>query len=233
MEIGFDVISDLYLGPDDSFNWENKATSLYCIVAGNVSSDIRTLRQTLLHLSGFYQGIFYIMGSLEYQGYQDNLDSRTLEILETVALIPNTASLFHHVVIVDGIAILGCNGWGIPNDENPDLLDIKIRSARVDDLGYMYRSVAKLQTHLDVKRIMMVSNAVPRKELYFGEHPKFYDAFTPLDYCVKADTENKIAKWIFGTYEKSVDTVIDSVHYINNPFLKKRPYWAKRITLRC
>ena len=45
-DIGFDIISDLNLQPDDSFNWENKATSLYCIVAGNNSSDLRTVIQS-------------------------------------------------------------------------------------------------------------------------------------------------------------------------------------------
>ena len=37
IDIGFDVISDLNLKRNDSFNWENKATSLYCILSGNIS----------------------------------------------------------------------------------------------------------------------------------------------------------------------------------------------------
>ena len=56
-DIGFDVISDLNLSAEDSFNWEGKATSLYCIVAGNVSSDLRTVLQTLTHVGRFYQGV--------------------------------------------------------------------------------------------------------------------------------------------------------------------------------
>ena len=58
-DIGFDVIGDLNLSINDSFNWENKATSLYCIVAGNISTNLRVVRQTLLHLGQFYQGVFY------------------------------------------------------------------------------------------------------------------------------------------------------------------------------
>ena len=226
MEIGFDIISDLNLGPNEKFDWENKATSLYCIVAGNVSTDLSTVEKTLRHLSECYQGVFYMMGSLEY-GDEENLDTRTLDILEMCAQIPNVATLFHHVVIIDGIAILGCNGWAISES-----LDPAIRKARLDDLSYLYRSLEKLQKHLDVKRILVVTNAVPNKSLYFGEHPKFYEAYTPLDFCLEADTENKVAKWIFGTYEKSVDTVIDSIHYINSPYYKDRPYWARRISVR-
>lgn len=62
MKIGFDVISDLNLGPDEQFSWEGKATSLYCIIAGNISNDLRTIHQILLHLSHFYQGVFYTAG---------------------------------------------------------------------------------------------------------------------------------------------------------------------------
>ena len=39
MILGFDIISDLNLSIDDTFTWEDKPTSLYCIVAGNVSND--------------------------------------------------------------------------------------------------------------------------------------------------------------------------------------------------
>jgi hypothetical protein len=77
--IGFDLISDLNLSPEDSFNWEGKATSLYCIIAGNISEDLRTIKQTLLHLSKFYQGIFYTLGSLEYHHTID-VHKRTEEI---------------------------------------------------------------------------------------------------------------------------------------------------------
>ncbi len=231
MEVNFDVISDLYLSPDDIFNWENKATSLYCIVAGNISSDLETIRKTLAHLSEFYQGVFYIMGYLEYEN-QENIDYRTIELLDIASQLPNVAILFHNVVIIDGIAILGCNGWNISDSGQAIDFDPKIRSSRINDLGYVCNSVAKLQKHLDVKRILIVSSAVPMKSLYFGEHPKFYDSCTPLSYCIKSDTEMKISKWIFGSYRKVVDIVFDDIHYINNPLLKDRPYWPKRISMR-
>ena len=34
IDIGFDIIGDLNLEPNDSFNWEDKPTSLYCILTG-------------------------------------------------------------------------------------------------------------------------------------------------------------------------------------------------------
>ena len=114
-EVGFDYISDLFLSPDESFNWENKATSLYCIVAGNISSDLRTLYQTLAHLGKHYQGVFYIPGILEYET-TDSITIRTEEIISIVSNIKNVCLLHQHVAIVDGIAIVGINGWSNAGD---------------------------------------------------------------------------------------------------------------------
>jgi len=149
MEIGFDLIGDLNLNPEDSFNWEGKSTSLYCIVTGNVSYDLRTVFQVLSHLSKFYQGIFYVPGLLEYKATND-YESRTKEIIGIIKKLPKVALLYHHVVIIDGIVILGANGWSA---DNPDDIDMELVRSRLDDIAYLNKSVEKLQTHLDVKKI--------------------------------------------------------------------------------
>lgn len=233
MNIGFDIISDLNLLPNENFNWEGKATSLYCLVAGNISSDLRTILQTLAHLSRFYQGVFYTIGSLEYDGV-DDLNSRTEEILAITKKIPNVAVLYHHVVIIDGVAILGANCWEPSADENNfDIID-QVKRARLEDIAYLRRSVEKLQKHLDVKKILLVSHATPKIELYFGEHPKeLNDRQLYPDYCIEGDSEDKISHWVFGSYNKTVDTTIDNVNYVNNGYFKRKPYWAKRISVSC
>lgn len=228
MEIGFDVISDLNLEPDDNFNWEGKVTSLYCIVAGNISSDLRTVWQTLLHLSRLYQGVFYVTGSLEYKD-STNFESRTREILRLCSKVPNLAVLHHHVVIIDGLAILGCNGYSNDNENFDQRNEFTALSQKLEDLKYLRKSVGKLQKHLDVKKIMIVTNAVPRNELYFGENQSAEDF--ELDMCRAEDTEMKISHWVFGTYKKIVDTTIDSINYVNNPYYQIKPYWAKRINV--
>lgn len=230
MEIGFDLISDLYLSPDDSFNWEGKATSLYCIIAGNVSHDLRTIVQTLSHLSKFYQGIFYTLGPLEYKN-SESKQIRTAQIIQAIEPIRNVAILHHHVVIIDGIAILGANGWeGTAEDIGTVLINDREEN-KYEDISYLSKSVEKLQRHLDVKKILLVTNAVPKNKLYFGELPEYADEQISLDYCITNDTEFKITHWLFGSYEKSVDTNIDGIHYINNPYYHQRPYWAKRIAI--
>jgi hypothetical protein len=228
MKIGFDVISDLNLSPNDSFNWEGKATSLYCIIAGNISSDLRTIRQTLLHLSKFYQGIFYTLGSLEFEGVTD-IDIRTEELFKICRSVKNVAVLHHHVVIVDGIAIAGANGWygnTLPTDEESELV---IESQRHEDLAYLKGTLERLQKHLDVKKIIMVSNSVPGPDLFFGEQPEATKSQLHLTLLLPLDTEDKITHWVFGTYKKVVDTTINGINYINNSYYKKNPYWAKRI----
>jgi hypothetical protein len=230
MEIGFDVISDLHLSPDDSFNWENKATSLYCIVAGNVSSDLRTIVQTLSHLSKFYQGIFYTLGTLEYKcGKVKRL--RTHEIIGALNGIKNVAILHHHVVIIDGVAVLGANGWEGTVEDIGELLVNDKDNNRYEDISYLSKSVEKLQRHLDVKSIVVVSNAVPKTDLYFGEIPSYIDEELNLDYCLQNDTETKITHWVFGSYSKHVDTSIEGINFVNNPYYHQRPYWAKRIAV--
>lgn len=230
MDIGFDLISDLRLGPEDSFNWENKPTSLYCLVCGNVSSDLRTILQTLAHLSKLYQGVFYIPGTLEYQGFED-ITVRTAHIVNVCSSIKNLAVLHHNVVLVDGVAILGANGWGESIDNYSVKKQVEVEAARLEDAAYLHKGIEKLQKHLDVKKILLVTSAVPNKNLFFGQQPLFTESIMPLQAALMSDTEHKVSHWAFGTYDKDVDTNVGNIRYINNSYLNKNPYWAKRITI--
>ena len=107
LDIGFDIISDLNLEPNDNFNWEDKATSLYCILSGNISSDVQTMVNVLSHLSRFYQGVFYTPGLLEYDSSPlQNINQRTSDIQNIAKKLPNVILLHHNIVIVDGVAVV-------------------------------------------------------------------------------------------------------------------------------
>ena len=231
MNIGFDVISDLNLDAEDSFDWENKATSLYLIIAGNISNDLRVIHQTLLHLSKFYRGIFYVPGSLEH----DNMHlvkNRYREISEICKSLNNVALLYRHVVVLDGIAILGANGWyGSKVDTTTALEKLHLHAQHVEDVSYIGLSLEKLQLHLDVKKIIIVTNCAPGPELFFGEEPEEIDDQIPLTQTLSHDSEHKVSTWIYGSYDKNVDTTIDNINYINNSYFKKSPYWSKRIEI--
>ena len=230
MKIGFDVISDLNLKPNELFGWEGKATSLYCIIAGNISNDLRTIHQTLLHLSHFYQGVFYTAGSLEYESV-DNISLRTDELLKLCKNIRNVAYLHNHVVIIDGIAIVGSNGWFNQEDNYPLLSPDIIEHERYQDIGYLSNAIEKLQLHLDVKKIVVVSHSAPSHELFFGEEPDIIHSMPSLKLSLIKDLEAKVTHWVYGDYNKTVDIVIDGINYINNSYYKRNPYWAKRIEI--
>lgn len=230
MNIGFDIISDLNLTPEDKFDWEGKATSLYCVIAGNISNDLRTIRHTLLHLSKFYQGVFYTAGALEYDGVSD-INRRTDEIIRLTSSVKNVALLHHNVVIVDGIALVGVNGW-YGNYQPTDLItEASMEQHRHEDIAYLKSTIERLQKHLDVKRIFILSSSVPNVNLYFGEDPDSASTQLPVDVALIADTEKKVSHWAYGTYGKVVDTVLNNINYINNSSYKRQPYWAKRIEI--
>ena len=228
-EIGFDVISDLNLNPNDSFNWENKATSLYCIVAGNISSNLRTVMQVLIHLSSKYQAVFFVPGKLEYEQCE-SLSVRTKELIAVTEGIPNVSILYNNVIVVDGVALLGSNGWG--NIENTlDSKNITMTASKYEDFTYLVSCLGKLQKHLDVKKVVVITSAVPKEELYFGEVPANVVDQIPLYNILESDTEKKVSHWIFGTYDKPVDTTIDNINYISNSKNQYGPYHAKRLTI--
>jgi hypothetical protein len=230
MNIGFDVISDLYLTPESKFDWEGKATSLYCIVAGNISNDIKIIRQTLAHLSRYYQGVFYCLGSLEYEDCVD-ITKRTKELMKICNTVHNVAVLHQHVVIVENIAVVGANGWygnTVPADQ---ITELQIEVNRHEDIIYLSKSIEKLQRHLDVKHIIVVSNSVPKGDLYFGQMPEHVKNQLPIDLALNSDTEKKIRYWVYGTDEKVVDISMNYISYINNSCYSRQPYWAKRIEI--
>ena len=230
MKIGFDVISDLNLTPDENFNWEGKATSLYCIIAGNISNDLRTIHQTLLHLSRFYQGIFYTAGSLEYEK-SSSISVRTTELFKISKTIKNVIYLHNHVVILDGIAIVGTNGWYKSSFEDLPINTEELDVERYEDIGYLGSTIEKLQLHLDVKKIVIVSHSVPGQELFFGEEPDDIHTVAPLKLALIKDSEGKVTNWVYGNYDKTVDIVHGNINYINNSYYKRKPYWAKRIEI--
>jgi predicted phosphohydrolase len=230
MIFGFDIISDLNLTENDTFDWEGKPTSLYCILAGNISNDLAVLYKTVKHLSTLYQGIFYIDGTLENNDINDK-DRVVSEIFKLFSKLKNVVYLHDNVVVVENVALVGVNGWYnayATNDEE----SLNLRIHRYADLVYLQKTIEKLQLHVDVKNIIVISNSVPAVDLYFGESPQdIVSDEMELSEVVEFDTENKITTWVFGTHKKIVDTRINGINYFNNPCYNNIPYYPKRINI--
>lgn len=82
-----------------------------------------------------------------------------------------------------------------------------------------------------LKKIAIVSHSVPGEELFFGEQPDNINSIPALQLALIQDSENKVTHWIYGSYNKTVDTVINDINYINNSYYKRKPYWAKRVDI--
>lgn len=225
----FDLISDLYLTADDKFSWEGKATSLFCVVAGNVSDDLEVLQKTLSYLATYYHGVFYIDGGLEHPVIEDR-NKRTNQIERILRKINKTVYLHDNVVVVNGVAIVGLNGWyGNTNSIDP-FDELRIAAYRTEDLEYLTATIKRLQLHLEVEKILIVSNCIPSKTMLFGEDKHIGDSMSPA-ICLNEDTEKKVTDWVFGSSDKMVDTTLGGIKYVSNPYNDTMPYWAKRIDL--
>jgi hypothetical protein len=240
IDIGFDVISDLNLEPNDSFNWHDKPTSLYCILTGNISSDMRTVTQTLVHLSQQYQGVFYTPGMLEYEDCDGDINHRTSQLVTIAQKIPNIVILHHNIVIIDGVAVIGSNCWETAHEPGKSISidDLKYNQYRLDDMGFLHKTIEKLQRHLDVKKIVVVTNGVPNENCYFGQVPEYVETQTPLDTILNADSESKVTHWIYGSYDKPVEATLilprkSDIQCVSNPLEGKnvKQFNPKRISV--
>lgn len=228
MSVAFDVISDLHVVDGEQFHWEHKATSLYCIVCGNISSDTDVVFSVLKTLSRAYMGVFYIGGSVEF----DNLYKvrwRHAELARLCRTLPNVAYLHHHVVIVDGIALVGAVGWNSVKNPSDVMMEILSDKLRQQDYEYLKGTIERLQIHMDVKNIVVITHHVPDTRLYFGQTPEDIDVHVPINVVLQSDTERKITHWVYGEHPDHSILELDGVTYINNSCHGRPNYNAYRI----
>lgn len=225
--VSFDLISDLNLTEKTDLNWSGKSTGLYCIVAGNVSRDLQIVKHTLAQLSECYQGVFFIDGALE-QGSPKNRDSVVDECMKLCDELNNVVYLHDNVSVIDGVAVLGINGWYGNAKYKTSIAEVKAECWRNEDAIYAGLTMEQLQRHDDITQILMVSSSPPAEKLFFGEHPDNLPEYD-LRSCLLHDLEGKVSHWAYGSYKKVVDVVFDDIHYVCNPFSDFGPYFPKRI----
>jgi hypothetical protein len=104
-------------------------------------------------------------------------------------------------------------------------------------------SVRKLQTHQEVKSIVLISHTLPAPwivshDLDLANTPRFNCMGNQhLQLAINEDTENKIKTWCFGHYHKPVDQDFCGIRYVSNPRgrgdtpWKQSPYYPKRISI--
>jgi hypothetical protein len=239
MQFSFDLISDLHVESWDQFDWSDKPTSPYCVVAGDIARDRQLVVDTLSHLGTVYAGVFYIDGNEEHKNYYDNLGDSYQDLKESIKNLPNVVYIHDNVIIINGVAILATNGWwGWDFDENLDFdqsIDwfkdkasvtdstiAEIAECAYSDTAYLVNSVRKLQTHQEVNNIVIISHTVPLPELVAPD-PDLAGSWRfnvmgnkHLARAIDEDTENKITTWCFGHYHRPVDQLHRGIRFVNN-----------------
>jgi predicted phosphodiesterase len=260
MQFCFDLISDLHVDQNNSLDWRGQATSPVCVVAGDVGRDRKKTLAALEHLGTCYQAVFYIDGNSEHRDQLEFLDVSYAELGSQLASIPRLIYLQDNVIVIDGVAIVATNGWWAYDfDPNIEYESCKawyvdkenitsyaadtIQTFALNDAAYLINSVKRLQTHQDVRHIVVVTHTVPLSDLV--EHDLSIaglERFNLLgnrymQQVLDADTESKIHTWCFGHYHSDVDQVRSSVRYVNNclgkrnsPYFKS-VYYPKRIVV--
>jgi predicted phosphodiesterase len=239
MQFAFDLISDLHIDTYTDFDWEGQPTAPVAVVAGDVGRDRNQVCRALRHLGQQYQAVFYIDGNDEHADYRENLGQSYSDLVRRVQRLKNVVFLQDNVVVIDGVAILGTNGWWAfdfdtdldselcaewyAHKENLSPAAVHgIRKMAATDAAYMLTSIKRLQTHQDVKRIVMVTHTVPDPALVSHDIDIYQtERFNMLGnrymmQALAADTENKIHTWCFGHYHGSVDQTRGGIRFVNN-----------------
>lgn len=240
MLINFDIISDLYIEDYDDFSWENKATSLCCIVAGNIASDRHLLFRVLENLGTYYEKVFFIDGALEHTTYNSDFIASYDSLSEGIGLLDNVFFLHENIIIMNGATLVSTNGWTTFDftkhtdlEETIEFLDLRgvmptstayaIRKMSHFDVEYLSNSISACQTMLDAQNIIVVTNAVPDNSLIdhdFDYHDTILgdtSGNNALLNCIEEDTEGKISTWVFATYDGEIDIQMEGIRFVNNP----------------
>ena len=239
MSFAFDLISDIHTETWPDFNWTGRATSPYCVVAGDLARDREAVTNTLRHLGQCYQAVFYVDGNDEHRYFYDDLNNSYADLASRIRKIPNVVFLQDNVVVVDGVAILGTNGWwtydfdpGIDTEQTSqwfqeqtgvnNLVTRCVNRMAMTDATYMLSSVRRLQTHNDVKKIVCVTHTVPNSSLVshdigLANTFRFNTKGNSLMMrALAADTEKKMHTWCFGHYHGSIDQIQQGIRFVNN-----------------
>lgn len=226
-----DLISDLKLTADDHFDWTDRQTSMFCIVAGNISDDLAVIGKVLLSLSHSYKNILYIDGSLEHTDLL-SYDVRIMELQELCRTIPNVVFMHNHVVILGDIAFVAINGW-FNNRESVNSVEelMMVNEYRQSDLAYLSNTIKTLQLHLDTKQIAVISSCTPSKQMLYGQISNLLHKNLEPIMVLAADSDRKINTWMYGGSNIVTDAYINKRRYVNNPKIGNQPYWPKKIVL--
>ena len=257
----FDLISDLHLDywKHNIKDWRGLGTSLYCVVAGDVSRDVRLTSSFLHHLSNAYKQVIFIEGNHEHNKQYNDLTSKEIELSNSLKNVPNITYLAESSCVIDGTAFVGAMGWWTFDfpaidgsghlavmEEFCDREHFHMRDAiniwqtaqeQAADLGEI---VSSLQDADEIEEIVVVTHTVPRNDIVHHGIPGSLSEWgkignSSMKQVLAYDYENKTSTWCFGHFhEIPYDIKMDGVRYVSHPRGKPKDamsqvYYPKRI----
>jgi hypothetical protein len=103
------------------------------------------------------------------------------------------------------------------------------------DAAYLRASIKKLQTHKEVKSIVIASHTLPMAWLC-NHDPDLVDTYRfnctgnqHLQLALDEDTENKVRVWAFGHYHRPVDRNFANIRYVSNPRGRGNSPWSQSV----
>lgn len=252
MKFAFDLVSDLHIEAWKSFDWSNRATSPYCVIAGDIARNTEVVKQTLRHISQQYQAVFYIDGNEEHKDLFENLDASYLLLGKSIKKLKDIVYLHGNIIIINGVALVATNGWYsfdfdplVNNHDSQEWYEQnytvtseatnRMKELAQSDAMYLYTTIQKLQMHNDVKKIVIITHTVPQLSLIdhdidlSGSFKVNCMGNKYLNLALDEDTENKISTWCFGHYHGPVDTTVNNIRYINNCRGRPDAKWCQEV----
>jgi hypothetical protein len=236
----FDLINDLNIDKWPSTNqisWQGLGTSLVAVIAGNISYDLDKSYQTVLDISKYYRHVLFVDGINEHNN-QPNINNTRNNIREKFSKYRNISYLYRNPIVLDQVAFIGANGWtsfdfgeptlskqdcfyeltaqGIPQDVIFEQWEMSL-----EDTAYIGEKVAKLTKDDTIKKIVIVTNTIPIREIGLLEKTNpLESAITGSSFLkdiVSRDQNKKIDYWVFGNTKKKVFQKISNITFISNP----------------
>lgn len=241
--MNFDLISDLHLDywPNDKqINFKGLGTSLTCVVAGDVSQNLKLTRDFLYKLSDAYQAVIYIDGNHEHKPYMD-IDSNCEWLEKETSKKSNITYLWDSTCVFGTTAFVGANSWWTYdylepmvsriecmdafclNEDYENYVAIELWDRAIENSEFLSNIVRDFNKVDRIEEIVVITHTLPRRDLVevppsikLPDLGKLYNS--ALSDVFAHDTGKKISTWCFGHYHaEAVDKKIDGVRYVSNP----------------
>lgn len=243
--MNFDLISDLHIdqwSDDKQINFKGLGTSLTCVVAGDVSQNIKQTRDFLYKLAdSAYQAVIFIDGNHEHRADYESIEKNCEWFERELSRKSNITYLWDSTCVFGSTAFIGANGWWTydylepvvsrlecinsfcQHEDLSDEIALEIWDHAVENSEFLVNIIKDFNKTDIIKKIVIVTHTLPNKNLIeplssmtISSLGKLHNSL--IQDMMIHDTNKKINAWCFGHYHgEAVDTTIDDVRYISNP----------------